>query len=124
MALAITVDLGSPIPIYEQLRSQVATQVATGQIRPGDRLPAARWLAADLQIAAGTVSRAYRELEIDGIVTTRRRTGTIIRAEVHAPQPSSAMLRNVDNFIRAARKIDMSDEAIIETVRAGLSRID
>ncbi|MCK0118886.1 GntR family transcriptional regulator, partial [Isoptericola sp. S6320L] len=74
----IVVTLGAPVPVYEQIRSQVAAAVAVGTLRPGARLPASRDLARDLGIAVGTVQRAYRELEASGVVISRRRTGTVV----------------------------------------------
>jgi hypothetical protein len=49
----LRVDLASPVPVYEQIRSQVSALVAVGGLRPGDRLPASRDLARDLGVAAG-----------------------------------------------------------------------
>ncbi len=74
------VDPRSAVPPYEQVRSQVADQVAAGQLRPGDRLPPVRRLAGDLGLASGTVARAYRELEAAGVVVTRGRNGTVVAA--------------------------------------------
>lgn len=76
----LQVDPGSAVPPYEQVRSQVAALVASGGLRPGDRLPAVRRLAGDLGLASGTVARAYRELEAAGVVETRGRNGTVVSA--------------------------------------------
>lgn len=72
------VDLSAPTPVYEQIRAQVAGLAAVGALAPGERLPASRALARDLGVAVGTVQRAYRELEAAGVVTSRRRTGTVV----------------------------------------------
>ena len=66
----------SPVPPYEQLRDQIATMVASGAIMPETRLPSIRQLAADLGLAVGTVGRAYRELEHEGVIVSRGRHGT------------------------------------------------
>lgn len=81
----LTVDPGSAVPPYEQIRSQIEAMVATGTLAPGDRLPSIRQLAHDLGIAAGTVARAYTELESAGLVVSRRRTGTVVADGVAAP---------------------------------------
>ncbi|WP_354002845.1 GntR family transcriptional regulator [Microbacterium elymi] len=52
--------------------------VATGELAPGERLPTVRRLAEDLGLAAGTVARAYRELETSGVIETRGRAGTFV----------------------------------------------
>jgi len=63
MSVAITIDDDSSLPPYEQLRSQLAFQVRSGHLAPGDRLPTVRQLAGDLGLATNTVARAYGELE-------------------------------------------------------------
>jgi DNA-binding transcriptional regulator YhcF (GntR family) len=76
----ITLDLSSPVPPFEQVRSQIAAQVSAGTLAAGTRLPPVRRMAQDLGLAVNTVARAYRELETAGIVETRGRGGTIITA--------------------------------------------
>ncbi|MFC4628511.1 GntR family transcriptional regulator [Promicromonospora alba] len=136
---ALQVDLASPVPVYEQIRSQVAALVAVGGLHPGDRLPASRDLARDLGIAVGTVQRAYRELEASGVVTSRRRVGTVV-AEPPAgglrggsepggePQhpadgPTSdagGLVDEARGFVAHAREQGLSDEAVLALVRGAL----
>ena len=71
MSAGISVNLGSATPPYEQIRAQVSSLIALGTLAPGTRLPTVRSLAADLGIAAGTVARAYKELEQSGLIETR-----------------------------------------------------
>ncbi|BDZ49246.1 GntR family transcriptional regulator [Frondihabitans sucicola] len=77
----ITLDPRSATPPFEQLRVQIAEQVRRGSLAAGERLPTVRRLAEDLGIAPNTVARAYRELEADGLVETRGRNGTLVRAQ-------------------------------------------
>lgn len=79
--MQIRLDPNSPIPPFEQLRGQLSLQVASGRLLPGQRLPTIRELATDLGIAKGTVARAYRELEVSGIVVGRGRAGTFVSDE-------------------------------------------
>ncbi|MGH2726663.1 MAG: GntR family transcriptional regulator [Actinomycetota bacterium] len=76
--MILSVDPDSPVPPYEQIRSQIASMVATGVLPTGMRLPAIRQLAGDLGLADGTVARAYRELESEGVILTRGRHGTYV----------------------------------------------
>jgi DNA-binding transcriptional regulator YhcF (GntR family) len=76
----LAIDLSLPEPPFEQLRSQVAAQAASGVLPAGTRLPTVRALAADLDLAVNTVARAYRELEADGVVVTEGRRGTYVAA--------------------------------------------
>lgn len=73
-------DPGSTDPPFEQLRRQVATRAASGDLAAGTRLPTVRALAEQLGVAAGTVARAYKELEADGVVVTEGRRGTFVRS--------------------------------------------
>jgi DNA-binding transcriptional regulator YhcF (GntR family) len=65
-------------PPFEQLRRQISRRVAAGELEPGAKLPTVRALATELQLAANTVARAYRELEADGVVVTEGRRGTFV----------------------------------------------
>ncbi|MFQ5844474.1 MAG: GntR family transcriptional regulator [Planctomycetota bacterium] len=72
------VDLKSGVPFYRQIIEQVKFAVAGGMLSPGDRLPTVRQLAVDLSINPNTVLRAYRELEIEGVVDTQQGSGTFV----------------------------------------------
>lgn len=71
-------DASSDVPPYEQLRAQLASRAASGELPAGTRLPTVRALAADLQLAVNTVAKAYRALESDGVIATEGRRGTFI----------------------------------------------
>jgi len=71
-------DLRSGVPVYRQIIDQVLVAVATGACIGGEQLPTVRQLAVDLSINPNTVVRAYRELEIRGVLTTHQGTGTFI----------------------------------------------
>ncbi|ATG53309.1 GntR family transcriptional regulator [Brachybacterium vulturis] len=70
--------MNNPTPPYEQVRREIIEQVGSGELRPGDKLPAIRVLAGDLGLAPGTVARAYKLLEEAQIVLTRRGAGTTV----------------------------------------------
>ncbi|WP_395691103.1 GntR family transcriptional regulator [Nocardioides sp.] len=78
-------DATSSVPPFEQLRAQVASRAASGDLPAGTRLPTVRALAGDLGLAVNTVAKAYRALESDGVVVTEGRRGTFV-----APQQRSA----------------------------------
>ncbi len=78
MEAQIVIDLETATPPYEQVRTQISSLIAVGQLPQGTRLPTVRSLAADLGVAAGTVARAYKELESAGLVVTNRRQGTVV----------------------------------------------
>ncbi len=72
----ISVDASSVLSPAEQIRSQLAAQIRTGQLQQDSRLPPVRQLAADLRVAPGTVAKAYKELESMGLIRTARAAGT------------------------------------------------
>src|SRR5215469_6420078 len=71
-------DLASGVPVYRQIIDQVLGGIAAGTLVPGTQLPTVRQLAVDLSINPNTVVRAYRELEIRGVLETQQGTGTFI----------------------------------------------
>jgi DNA-binding transcriptional regulator YhcF (GntR family) len=74
----LTLDPGSAVPPFEQVRAQLAAAVRAGALAPATRLPTVRALAAELGLAVNTVARAYRELELAGVIETRGRQGTFV----------------------------------------------
>ncbi len=68
--MELVVSNSSEQPIYEQIASQIRTQVLGGQLAEGDRLPSIRALATQLRISAITTKRAYQELEVQGYIHT------------------------------------------------------
>lgn len=83
----IGIDDGSDLSIYEQIIARVREAIATGELLPGTRLPPVRRLADQLDIAPGTVARAYSELERLGVVVTEGARGTRV---ADMPRPSRA----------------------------------
>lgn len=118
--LRVLVDTASAVPAYEQLREQVTTLVTTGSLREGDRLPAARALAADLGLAVGTVQRAYRELELAGTVVSLRRTGTVVAARVSVEED---VRWAAEGFVERALSSGLSPDQALDVVRAALDSV-
>jgi GntR family transcriptional regulator len=77
-AFAFRLDAHSGVPVYRQLIDQVQAAIASGVLSTGEQLPTVRQVAVDLAINPNTVSRAYREMEIRGLLDTQQGTGTFI----------------------------------------------
>jgi len=73
-------DADSSVPPFDQLKQQVREAVESGRLVAGDKLPTVRGLADDIGLAPNTVARAYRELEAEGVLDTRGRSGTFVSA--------------------------------------------
>src|SRR5437763_4706793 len=71
-------DLASGVPVYRQIIDQVLGDIAAGTLAAGTQLPTVRQVAVDLSINPNTVVRAYRELEIRGVLETQQGSGTFI----------------------------------------------
>jgi GntR family transcriptional regulator len=70
--------MASGVPVYRQIIDQVLGGIASGALSPGNQLPTVRQLAVDLAVNPNTVVRAYRELEIRGVLSTQQGVGTFI----------------------------------------------
>jgi GntR family transcriptional regulator len=112
----IVVDVENGVAPWRQVRDQLVRLISGGVLPVGSRLPTIRQLAADLGLAAGTVARAYRELETSGVITTARRQGTVVAAlPSHAPDPLSAAAAE---FVAIARSLGASEGEALNAVRA------
>jgi DNA-binding transcriptional regulator YhcF (GntR family) len=120
----ITVDAESALPAYEQLREQISTMISSGVLGIGARLPTIRQLSRDLDLAPGTVSRAYRELETEGVIETRGRHGTFITSPPHltAPERRSRLTAEASRFTRIAEQLGASTDEAIDAVRQAQRR--
>jgi len=76
--MVIQVNRQSGTPLYLQIVDQIKHLIATGRLRPGERLPTIRQQAADLGVARSTVAHAYRELSKDGVISTQQGRGTFV----------------------------------------------
>ncbi|EWT04672.1 MULTISPECIES: GntR family transcriptional regulator [Intrasporangiaceae] len=115
MTLVLTLQPDDPTPPYQQVRRQLADLITAGLLGPGDRLPPLRQLAGDLGVAVGTVGRAYRELEQEGLLTSRRGGGTRVAAHARAPEGGRRQLLEgmAAEFVARARTLGFTDEEII-----------
>jgi GntR family transcriptional regulator len=98
-------DSGSGVPFYRQVIDQVLLAVADGRLKPGVQLPTVRQLAVDLSVNLNTIARAYREMEIRGIVETQQGTGTFVahrKPEKKTAERRKALERLVDQFLSLA----------------------
>src|SRR5688572_710756 len=74
----LTVDPSDATPLHAQLERAIRVAIATGTLKPGNKLPTVRQLAADLRLNANTVAKVYAYLERSGAVETRRGVGTFV----------------------------------------------
>lgn len=77
--MLLRLDFSGDMPIYQQIRNQVVTAIASGQLKPGEKLPTIRALAEECGINMMTASKAYQLLKSEGYITTGRRDGATVR---------------------------------------------
>ena len=80
--MLLRLDFHSDVPIYQQIRNQVVAAIASGELKPGERLPTVRALAEEAGINMMTASKAYQLLKAEGYAATGRREGAV----VHLPE--------------------------------------
>jgi GntR family transcriptional regulator len=117
----LEIDPRSAVPPYEQLRQQITALVLGGALATGDRLPAIRQLANDLGLAGGTVARAYRELESDGVVSTHGRHGTVVAGPPREPAPPPDLLAAARSYAGQASRTGASLEDALTAVRVAFA---
>lgn len=124
MRLILRIDKNSRVPPFEQIRAQISLLVASGQARPGTRLPPIRDLAERVGVANGTVARAYRELEHAGIVRSYGRMGTFVSDDppiAFAIAERREQLHDAaDHFVAEVLRLDVEATEALELVASTL----
>ncbi|MEU8581447.1 GntR family transcriptional regulator [Streptomyces abikoensis] len=112
------VDPSSPVPLGEQIAGGLRGAIADGSVRPGERLPAAREVAASLGVNMHTVLRGYQQLRDEGLIELRRGRGAVVTG---GPAPGRARLTaRARELVAESRALGLSDDDILNLVRASL----
>ena len=113
--MLLKLDFDSEVPIYQQIRNQIVVGIASGQLSPGERLPATRALAEDLGVNTMTVSKAYQQLRQEGYVMTDRRSGVMVRQpETGAPAVPEETVKGLRLRLCELRLAGLSREKILQ----------
>jgi GntR family transcriptional regulator len=120
-------DLQSGVPVYRQIIDQVRGGIASGALEIGDQLPTVRQLAVDLSINPTTVVRAYRELELGGLLETHQGTGTFISSQKlkgGRAERERQLSRMVEDCVARAGAAGFTVENLIEQLRELIAKPD
>jgi GntR family transcriptional regulator len=112
-------DPHSGVPVYRQIIDQVIGGMAAGVLTSGDQLPTVRQLAVDLSINPNTVIRAYRELEIRGVLETQQGTGTFIshkKIEHDDAERQRGLNQLVGEFVARAGSAGFTTDDLLEAL--------
>jgi DNA-binding transcriptional regulator YhcF (GntR family) len=113
-------DLRSGVPVYRQIIDQVRAGVASGTLTAGDQLPTVRQLAVDLAINPNTVLRAYRALELGGLLETQQGTGTFItqkKVKRDEAERARQLSQLAGEFLARAGAAGFTVEELLEQLR-------
>jgi len=113
-------DLQTGVPVYRQLIDQVRGGIASGSLMAGDQLPTVRQLAVDLAINPNTVMRAYRELELGGLLETHQGTGTFVankKVEKASVERERQLAQMAGEFAARAGAAGFTVEELIDRLR-------
>ncbi len=116
-------DTSSYTPIYEQIKTEIRSQIVLAVLKPGDTLPSIRDLAAELIVNPNTVARAYRELEQEGLITTRKGKGCFISdnsTSLMQQEKQAILKRIVDRSVEDSKKYGFSAEELKQALEKSL----
>jgi GntR family transcriptional regulator len=120
IGFAFRLDDLSGVPVYRQLIDQVQGAIATRALRPGNQLPTVRSVAVELAINPNTVLRAYREMEIRGILDTQQGTGTFIadrQVEPSKEERERKLAQLVSEFVSRAGSAGLTVNELIHALQ-------
>lgn len=118
--MIVEVDPDGAAPPYEQLRTQIAAHIRSGELPVGERLPSIRQLARDLGLASGTVARAYRELETEGYICGRVGQGTVVKGVPDLPERDERLDEAARTYARTVRELGIDLDTALAAVRRAL----
>jgi len=110
MPMTFRLDPASGVPFYRQITDQILGGIAIGALRAGDQLPTVRALAVELKVNLNTVAKAYKELEIRGVLNTQQGSGTYV-APVEVQR---------DEVERRRQVVQLVDEFLARAAALGL----
>jgi GntR family transcriptional regulator len=113
-------------PVYLQLVRQVKHAVATGALKPGDRLPTVRELAARLVVNPNTVGRAYRELEQAGLLENTPGRGSFVALappRLLAAERRRRLQPHIDQLVAEARALAFDSDELLDLISKTLEAL-
>lgn len=119
----ILIDNKSGTPIYDQIYTQIKTQIISGALQPDEMLPSIRGLAKDLRISFITTKRAYDELEKDGFIYTLQGKGCYVapkNTELLREENLKKIEEYLDQIVQLAAACNLSRENILEMIQFSL----
>jgi len=123
MPITFRLDTATGVPFYRQVIDQILAGIATGALRTGEQLPTVRALAVDLKVNLNTVGKAYKELEIRGVLTTQQGSGTFIAAvkvERDEVERRRKVVQVVDEFLARVAGLGLPPQDLLTELKVRL----
>ena len=124
-SLSFHLNTDTGVPAYRQLVQQVRQALRMGVLRVGDQLPTVKEVVAEVAVNPNTVTKAYRDLEHEGLVEGRQGVGTfVVQCPIGPPPDIQVRLaRALDRWVLTARAEGLDDESIEALVRESLRAV-
>ena len=116
-----SINTGLGIPIYQQLIDQIKQAIRMKLLSPGDQLPSVRTLASSLKINPMTISKAFAQLEVEGVLERKRGVGMLVAQQATGAVIEQSIEEPLLEFIAKARNSNLDDQTIITLVQQYLS---
>lgn len=118
--MQIQIDAADGIPIYLQLIQQIKYLIATGRLAASEQLPSVRKLSEQLVVNPNTVARAYRELEMTGVLATRPGSGVFVSptaSPLAKREQHQLLIDKIDIVLTEARHLEITTEGVVQLVK-------
>lgn len=114
--MKIIISNSSVVPIYEQIKNAIISQIMNGDLEENESIPSIRSLAQDIRISVMTIKKAYDELEQEGYIVTRQGKGSFVAAknkELVREQAKKDIESHIEKIIEISNKFDIEKEEIL-----------
>ena len=121
--MTVLIDNKSGEPIYNQIYSQIKSQIICGELKEDEMLPSIRGLAKDLRISFITTKRAYEELEKEGFIYTLPAKGCYVapkNIELLREENLKKIEEYIEHIAKLAASCNLSRDDIIEMITFGM----
>lgn len=110
------IDFSSHTPVYVQIKDNIKASILSGKLKIGDYIPSIRNLAKDIGVNLNTVARAYRELELDGVIKSQRGEGYIV-VGVQSDKIKAELKGELLNLLRKCKASGIDEYELVEFVK-------
>jgi GntR family transcriptional regulator len=121
------IDLASATPLYAQIKEQIVFALASGRLNREDKLPSVREVSKELRINPNTVVQAYKELEYEKIVFTKKGQGTFIcpdAPEISSKERKKILSGNMDKVVVKAKQIGSNRNELSHILEQSADRLE